>query len=293
MNSGEQHQPISRSPRDASTTNHIIQPESDIPTKTSLLIGRLRKERQNNQASKCPSWFTQVRINDVLLLALMDTGCNTMVFQSKYAARENLPTKPLNQSYQVSTAAEGHKITVDKLTTQTVELFDANSETYIPIGEFNFEIAPIGIPCILGLPLLQKLGIFQVNMLVSPNEIIPLSGPTEMRIQLDRALPIKKLKPTDRIYYHRTDFSEKDKIRARSYDHKYREPKIKRPKQKPIDILSSVSNKRFNREMKRKAYIEAYGIHFNKVDPDHDLNFSSISMLTKDIPDWLRDVGFL
>ena len=131
---------------------------------------------------------------------------------------------------------------------------------------------------------------FQVNMLVSPNKLIPLSGPTEICIQLDRASPIRKLKPTDCLYYHHTDFGEKDKIRARSHDHKHQEPKIKRPKQKSISILSSVSNKRFNREMKRKAYVEAYGIHFNKVNPDHDPNLTLILMLTKDIRDCLHDV---
>ena len=53
-------------------------------------------------------------INDVLLLALIDTGCNTMVFQSKYAVHENLQQNPSIKAIKFLLPQKDTKITVDK-----------------------------------------------------------------------------------------------------------------------------------------------------------------------------------
>ncbi|KAI8904899.1 hypothetical protein DFJ77DRAFT_515114 [Powellomyces hirtus] len=86
------------------------------------------------------------------IIALLNTGCNTMVVQDRVADEQRLEKRPLDNPYDIDTAGAGQRIRITSFTTQSIQIFNNVLQDYDSVASFHFEIAPIGIPLILGLP---------------------------------------------------------------------------------------------------------------------------------------------
>ncbi|TPX53759.1 hypothetical protein PhCBS80983_g06173 [Powellomyces hirtus] len=91
------------------------------------------------------------------IIALLDAGCKTIVLQDRVAEEQKLEKRPLNKLYDIDTAGASQTIRITSLTTQLIRIFNDASQNYDHVASFHFEIAPIGIPLILGLPFFEAI----------------------------------------------------------------------------------------------------------------------------------------
>ncbi|KAJ3019917.1 hypothetical protein HKX48_001561 [Thoreauomyces humboldtii] len=78
-----------------------------------------------------------------------------MVIQSRLAHRIKLPLHDLAKPYTIETAAENAAMVIDKVSRQGVSVYDQVTNSYASVATFDFEIAPISIGVILGLPFFE------------------------------------------------------------------------------------------------------------------------------------------
>ncbi|TPX52339.1 hypothetical protein PhCBS80983_g06493 [Powellomyces hirtus] len=202
-----------------------------------------------------------VKIAGKIIPALLDTGCNTMVIQPRFAHDMKLSTTPLPKPYQVHTAAEEHMLTIDTITEQPVDTFNANTDAFERIATFKFEIAPIGLTCILGLPFFEAIGNHYVTTSIRPHRIeFKMNG---------RDFKIITLQD-----FHYEEEPDSFVRRVSAYRLKHIDPKQDRPRQRLHRGLSSVTTRRFNNELVGNKYVEAFAIH---IRPCSSVNNNSAS----------------
>ncbi|TPX53380.1 hypothetical protein PhCBS80983_g06305 [Powellomyces hirtus] len=182
------------------------------------------------------------------IIALLDTGCNTMVIQDRVADERKLEKRPLDNPYDIDTAGAGQTIRITSLTTQSIQIFNNTSQNYDSIASFHFEIAPIGIPLILGLPFFEAIGTFTCVSVERPHHILfTLDG---------KAFNCSSL-PSKRHAQNPDSFIRK----AQTFTIRGAAKGVKREQQKPFQGIATVSTKRFNKQLWHKQYQEAFAIH--------------------------------
>ena len=124
---------------------------------------------------------------------------------------------------------------------------------YDAIATFGFEVAPISIPLILGLPFFEAMGDFTAKMSARPNSL---------------------LFHIERQFFHITAIHNPahdadPTLFARSchtYRTRYADPLVPRLKQQRLQTISAVTSKRFNKELLRDKYDSVYKIVVNPLD---------------------------
>ncbi|TPX52843.1 hypothetical protein PhCBS80983_g06444, partial [Powellomyces hirtus] len=223
-------------------------PESPTGNPTSIRRTDLQTLLQPGKASSAPSWIFRVKMGTKPIIALLDTGCNTMVVQDRVADERKLEKRPLDKPYDIDTAGAGQTIRISSLTTQAIQIFNNTTKNYDPVASFHFKIAPIGIPLILGLPFFEAIGTFTCITVERPHRILfSLDGkPFDCS-----SLPSKR----------HTNNSDSYIRKAQTYTIRGAAKDVKREQQKPFQTIAAVSTKRFNKQLRHKQYREAFAVH--------------------------------
>ncbi|KAJ3158902.1 hypothetical protein HDU88_001117, partial [Geranomyces variabilis] len=230
-------------------TIRTIVPESDVPVVAGQAHHADTKAPGETEplpsgvirASNAPSWLFKVKIANVLVTAILDTGCNTMVLQTKFAVENKLHLSKLDKPHDIQTAAEGHKLTIDKVTSQRVEVFDHDEGAFAGVASFNFEVAPIDVPCLLGLPFFEAISDFFCRTTLRPHHLyFKISSKLYHIVAMTSARHSKE-----------PDSFARD---AGAYAYKNLGKNITRPKPSKAAGITAVSNRRFNNKMSRGAY---------------------------------------
>ncbi|TPX52214.1 hypothetical protein PhCBS80983_g06500, partial [Powellomyces hirtus] len=171
-----------------------------------------------------------------------------MVVQGRVANKRKLEKRPLDKPYDIDTAGAGQTIRITSPTTQSIQIFNNTSQNYDPVASFHFEIAPIGIPLILGLPFFKAIGTFTCITIERPHRILfTLDG----KIFNCSSLPSKRHAQSPDSFIRK---AQTFTIRGAAKD-------VKRERQKPFQGIAAVSTKRFNKQLQHKQYHEAFAIH--------------------------------
>ncbi|TPX52905.1 hypothetical protein PhCBS80983_g06420 [Powellomyces hirtus] len=200
------------------------------------------------KASSAPSWVFRIKIGNAPIIALLDTGCNTIVIQDQVAEERQLQRKPLEHPYSIDTAGAGQTIRITSLTTQPIAIFNNISQGYTPIASFNFEIAPIRIPVILGLPFFEAIGTFTCVTLERPHHIMFMLNDQPFDCSSLRSL--RHAEDPDSFVRKTGTFTVRGAAKS-----------MKRERQRPYQGIAAVSAKRFNKQLRHIQYREAFAIH--------------------------------
>ncbi|TPX52745.1 hypothetical protein PhCBS80983_g06458 [Powellomyces hirtus] len=215
---------------------------------TSIRQIDLRTRLQPGKASSALTWVFRVKIGTEPIIALLDTGCNTTVVQDPVANKRKFEKRPFNKPYDIDTAGAGQTIRITSFMTQLIQIFNNTSQNYDPVASFHFEIAPIGIPLILGLPFFEAIGTFTCITIERPHRILfTLDGKTFNCSSL----------PSKRHTQSPDSFIRK----AQTFTIHGAAKDVKRERQKPFQSIAAVSTKRFNKQLQHKQYHEAFAIH--------------------------------
>ena len=176
-----------------------------------------------------------------------------MVVQAKFASKHKFSTQALDNPSTIQTAGAGQTIKINRMTNQRIVIFNHPSMEYDAIATFCFEVAPISIPLILGLPFFEAMGDFIAKMFARPNSLL-----FHIRRQFFHITAVHNpAHDTDPTSFTRS---------CHTYQTRYGDPLVPRPKQQCLQTISAVTLKHFNKELLRDKYNSVYKIFVNPLN---------------------------